>query len=284
MNRICNLRWMGSDEKPHVGFPETGLHQYAQLLVSEGFKVVVVEQMETPKEMDERNKQVNTQGGQVKSKTIRREVCEVFSIGTLLHEDMLPTESRLLMSVVYDEKKTRFGFSYADVSTCRVWVGHWAAKLPAGSSTESSSETQTFDGILSSVTQALKTLLGQVAPMEVVIDQLNISGEALRILKQVRNDYAFLVAVVVAAAISVKLHSRVTLRCFCFSCQLPVPPHLNIIPLSQFRDADYFSRVKTIVGSGLHAAQVVTNVDKQNRVKKAIQTYFNSAKLFLFLN
>jgi len=34
--------------KMHVGFPEKGLDKYASMLVSMGFKVAIVEQMETP--------------------------------------------------------------------------------------------------------------------------------------------------------------------------------------------------------------------------------------------
>jgi Mismatch repair ATPase (MutS family) len=44
---VCGLKWMGSDTKPHVGFPEVALHQNATKLVKEGYVTIVVEQVET---------------------------------------------------------------------------------------------------------------------------------------------------------------------------------------------------------------------------------------------
>jgi len=40
---------MGGDKKYHVGFPEKALYKYVPWLVEEGYKVAVVEQMETPR-------------------------------------------------------------------------------------------------------------------------------------------------------------------------------------------------------------------------------------------
>jgi DNA mismatch repair protein MSH6 len=40
--------------KMHVGFPEKRLDHYAGLLVKFGFKICIVEQTETPREMEER--------------------------------------------------------------------------------------------------------------------------------------------------------------------------------------------------------------------------------------
>ena len=42
--------------KMHTGFPEKCLEKYASLLIDMGLKVVVVEQTETPKQMQERMK------------------------------------------------------------------------------------------------------------------------------------------------------------------------------------------------------------------------------------
>ena len=42
--------------KMHSGFPEKSLEKYTNELVSLGFKTVVVEQMETPAQMNERIK------------------------------------------------------------------------------------------------------------------------------------------------------------------------------------------------------------------------------------
>lgn len=46
-NKHLDLNWMGG--KMHTGFPEKCLEKYATKLVDMGYKVAVVEQMETPK-------------------------------------------------------------------------------------------------------------------------------------------------------------------------------------------------------------------------------------------
>ena len=50
-NLYLDLKWMG--RKMHTGFPEKCLEKYASLLIDMGLKVVVVEQTETPKQMQE---------------------------------------------------------------------------------------------------------------------------------------------------------------------------------------------------------------------------------------
>ena len=49
-NKHLDLNWMA--KKMHVGFPEKTLDKYAAKLVELGFKVCIVEQTETPKEME----------------------------------------------------------------------------------------------------------------------------------------------------------------------------------------------------------------------------------------
>ena len=51
-NSLLQLKWMGS--KMHVGFPEKTLERYAHEFVQAGYKLVVVEQLETPDGMKER--------------------------------------------------------------------------------------------------------------------------------------------------------------------------------------------------------------------------------------
>jgi len=45
-----------SNEKPHVGFPEKVLESKMELLVQKGFKVVVIEQYEWGKKVNNSNK------------------------------------------------------------------------------------------------------------------------------------------------------------------------------------------------------------------------------------
>jgi DNA mismatch repair protein MSH6 len=59
-HKELDLNWMGN--KMHVGFPEKALDKYAYEFVRRGYKVCVVEQTETPKQMDERLKQAKARG------------------------------------------------------------------------------------------------------------------------------------------------------------------------------------------------------------------------------
>ena len=78
-NQILDLNWVGNDPKKlHVGFPEKLLEYKAEKLVSAGFKIAVVEQMETVEQFKNRIK-----SEKVKSdKVIKRELCNVLTKGT----------------------------------------------------------------------------------------------------------------------------------------------------------------------------------------------------------
>jgi DNA mismatch repair protein MSH6 len=47
---------MGGAKKLHVGFPEKALDKYLIILVNNGYRVAVIEQTETPKQLEERLK------------------------------------------------------------------------------------------------------------------------------------------------------------------------------------------------------------------------------------
>jgi len=47
---------MGGAKKLHIGFPEKALDKYLPQMVNAGFKVAVIEQTETPRELDARIK------------------------------------------------------------------------------------------------------------------------------------------------------------------------------------------------------------------------------------
>ena len=77
-NQILDLNWMGNDPKKlHVGFPEKALDYKAEKLVAAGFKIAVIEQTETPEQLKNRVK-----SGQKEEKTIKRELCNVYTKGT----------------------------------------------------------------------------------------------------------------------------------------------------------------------------------------------------------
>ena len=83
-NQILELNWMGNDPKKlHVGFPEKILEEKANKLINEGFKVAVIEQMETPEQLKERN----LTSGKKKETCVKRELCNVFTKGTYYKDD-----------------------------------------------------------------------------------------------------------------------------------------------------------------------------------------------------
>ncbi|GFE55401.1 DNA repair protein [Babesia ovis] len=94
VQEICGLRWMGSESKPHVGFPEKSLHIYASACVSRGYKVVVVEQTETPQQLEKRNRE----SGQ-RQNAVSRAICEIITPGTITRPEMLSTHTKYLLLV-----------------------------------------------------------------------------------------------------------------------------------------------------------------------------------------
>lgn len=137
-NKVLDLNWMGSDPKKlHVGFPEKNLEEKAAVLVQQGFKVAVIEQTETPEELEIRNKSSYT-----KDKNLRRELCNVFTKGTFSFTNSNQSSqtsevysnkyciaivnfSAVDLEVRESEKENRFffGFILFDVSTLNFYVG-----------------------------------------------------------------------------------------------------------------------------------------------------------------
>ncbi|KAK2197165.1 bifunctional DNA mismatch repair protein MutS-like [Babesia duncani] len=113
IQEICSLRWMGSERKPHVGFPERSIHTYAKACVERGYKVVVVEQTETPTQLESRIKK-----GNATIKAVERQVCEVITPGTIVRSEMLGAQSRPLLIINGSTEKINVGI--VDVSMCKI--------------------------------------------------------------------------------------------------------------------------------------------------------------------
>ena len=85
-NQLLDIKWMGDDPKKlHVGFPEVVLESKASVLVEAGFKIAIVEQTETPKQLKERLKSDRSS-----EKAVKRKLCGVLTKGTYFkyEEDM----------------------------------------------------------------------------------------------------------------------------------------------------------------------------------------------------
>jgi len=116
-HKLLDLNWTGP---LHVGFPEKCLEKYGSMLVNQGIRVVVAEQMETPKDMQKRLKQ--TKGP--KEKTIKREVCQVLTKGTFIEQSTQNYDAKYLLAVYTDHTKT-IGICILDIAALSIKIGQF---------------------------------------------------------------------------------------------------------------------------------------------------------------
>jgi len=166
--RICNLKWMGAEKKPHVGFPEMAKHEYARQIVEAGFKVVVVEQVERVVETNQRKSEGKNDGNKATGPTcVERDACEVFTSGTLVDPELLGGAGARFMVYLHFEDSASAGLNFAaclvDCATSQIQLGRFV------------------DG---PDRNELRTLLAQVQPSEVVYDWSNLPVEVLQLLKR----------------------------------------------------------------------------------------------------
>ncbi|KAH7650129.1 DNA repair [Cryptosporidium bovis] len=166
----CDLRWTAGDAKPHVGFPETALHAYANKLVNLGYRVVIVEQMETPKELEERNRSASR--GVKKEKAVKRNINEVLTNGTLVRPDMLSDMASILMTVYFDRKDIENnGLMYEVGIVC---IDITTGKVELTSIEEKGDQFLMF-----------RTIISQVQPKEIAYLPGNIPIQVLRYLSSI---------------------------------------------------------------------------------------------------
>ena len=118
--KLLDLNWMGGAKKLHVGFPEKVLDKYLSILVNNGFKVAVVEQTETPKQLEERMKKEKGK----KEKCVSREVCNVFTKGTFKDTSQTASyEPRFVLAL--KRHGNEIGVSFFDISTLKFYIGQF---------------------------------------------------------------------------------------------------------------------------------------------------------------
>lgn len=157
-NKFLDLNWMG--RKMHVGFPEKALERYAISLVNQGFKVAVIEQVETTKQMEERLKN-NRKSCKNEEKTIQRELVEIMTKGTYVSGNETHVESKYLLTV-RQGLNNEIGFCAVESMNNFITIGH------------------VFDD--ENYTH-FKTLLCQIKPTEIVYDPENVNKVLLKLLK-----------------------------------------------------------------------------------------------------
>ncbi|KAM1058270.1 hypothetical protein EV2_032353 [Malus domestica] len=152
-------------EQPHCGFPEKNFSMNVEKLARKGYRVLVVEQTETPEQMDLRRKK----DGSI-DKVVKREICAVVTKGTLTEGEMLSAnpDASYLMAVTENSQNLAnenaervFGVCVVDVATSRVILGQFGDDLECS---------------------ALSCLLSELRPVEIVKPANLLSPETEKVL------------------------------------------------------------------------------------------------------
>ncbi|KAK3133294.1 hypothetical protein QOZ80_6AG0534770 [Eleusine coracana subsp. coracana] len=124
-----DLQYM-KGEQPHCGFPEKNLSVNLEKLAKKGYRVLVIEQTETPGQLELRRKEMG-----IKDKVVRREICAVVTKGTLTEGESLLVNPDLsyLLSITENyqrgstksEEECTIGICIVDVSTSKFIVGQF---------------------------------------------------------------------------------------------------------------------------------------------------------------
>ncbi|EOA19802.1 hypothetical protein CARUB_v10000048mg [Capsella rubella] len=158
-------------EQPHCGFPEKNFSVNIEKLVRKGYRVLVVEQTETPDQLEKRRKEKGS-----KDKVVKREVCAVVTKGTLTDGEMILTnpDASYLMALteggesLTDQKaEHNFGVCLVDVATKKIMLGQFKDDQDCS---------------------ALSCLLSEIRPVEIIKPARVLSSATERtIVRQTRN-------------------------------------------------------------------------------------------------
>ncbi|KAG5086935.1 hypothetical protein JHK82_054332 [Glycine max] len=165
-----DLQYMKGDQ-PHCGFPEKNFSMNVEKLARKGYRVLVVEQTETPEQLELRRKEKGS-----KDKVVRREICSVVTKGTLTDGELLSAnpEAAYLMALTehHENHPTEvsehlYGVCIVDVATSRVILGQFKDDLECS---------------------VLCCILSEIRPVEIVKPAKLLSAETERVLlKHTRN-------------------------------------------------------------------------------------------------
>ncbi|XP_057474469.1 DNA mismatch repair protein MSH6-like [Actinidia eriantha] len=158
-----DLQYM-KGEQPHGGFPEKNFSMNVEKLARKGYRVLVVEQTETPEQLELRRKEKGS-----KDKVVKREICAVVTKGTLTEGEMMSAnpEASYLLAVTEscqtlgNQQGRIFGICVVDVATNKVILGQFQDDQECS---------------------ALCCLLSELRPVEIVKPAKLLSPETERIL------------------------------------------------------------------------------------------------------
>ncbi|KAJ9547738.1 hypothetical protein OSB04_020281 [Centaurea solstitialis] len=159
-----DLQYMKGDQ-PHCGFPEKNFAVNVEKLARKGYRVLVIEQTETPDQLEKRNKERGS-----KDKVVKREICAVITKGTLTDGEMLSAypDASYLFAVSegcqasgkqHDDRV--YGVCVVDVATGNIIIGQFVDDLECS---------------------VLSCLLSQLRPVEIIKPIKLLSPETERVL------------------------------------------------------------------------------------------------------
>ncbi|EMS59893.1 DNA mismatch repair protein Msh6-1 [Triticum urartu] len=166
-----DLQYMKGDQ-PHCGFPEKNLAVNLEKLAQKGYRVLVVEQTETPDQLELRRRETGT-----KDKVVRREICAMVTKGTLTEGESLlanPDTSYILsVAESYPCNSTKsqdghtIGVCIIDVSTSKFIIGQFQDDPER---------------------HVLCSILSEIRPVEIIKPAKMLSAETERALKNNTRD------------------------------------------------------------------------------------------------
>ncbi|XP_057782207.1 DNA mismatch repair protein MSH6 [Salvia miltiorrhiza] len=122
------LQYMKGDQ-PHCGFPEKNFSINVEKLARKGYRVLVVEQTETPEQLGLRRKENGS-----KDKVVKREICAVVTKGTLTEGESFSTnpDASYIIAVTEscqisanEQGVHIFGICAVDVATSKIILGQF---------------------------------------------------------------------------------------------------------------------------------------------------------------
>ncbi|CAL0311136.1 unnamed protein product [Lupinus luteus] len=165
-----DLQYM-KGEQPHCGFPEKNFSMNVEKLARKGYRVLVVEQTETPEQLELRRKEKGS-----KDKVVRREICAVVTKGTLTDGELLSANPEAAYIMALTEHRESYpneisehiyGVCIVDVATSRVILGQLKDDMECS---------------------GLCCILSEIRPVEIVKPAKLLSAETERVLlKHTRN-------------------------------------------------------------------------------------------------
>ena len=192
-NQLLDIKFMGDDPKKlYVAFPEIALESKGAILVQAGFKIAIIEQMETPKELKERLKSDKNS-----EKAVKRKLCNVLTKGTYYKsEDDININSinninnnnkininnnnsknKFCISIFKMPNTLTWGICIFDVTTLQFYLGKIEEDQP-----KFLPKTQTSQKNESNYLK-MKSLLYNISPEEIICVNKNIPETMINFIK-----------------------------------------------------------------------------------------------------